>query len=462
MQVRLLRFGALVVVALLTMIPLAAQTAAMRARIEGVVSAFNGTPAEFEKYVQQAYAPARLEQSTPGGRRAFYDRARDDFGTMSMQKIERASPTRVRVSVAGSTGLRATLILDHEEAEPHKVTNVQFELDEEPETAVPVHGRMTAEELAAALDPYVAQLVARDQFAGTVLIARDGKPLFEKAYGLADRSNGVPNTVQTRHNIGSINKHFTRAALAHLIAAGKLAPSDTVGKHLPDYPVAALRDATIQQLIDMEGGVADIFSPEFTREGKQRFRTNRDYYEFVSPKPLLFPPGSNKQYCNGCYVVLGEIVTRLSGMPYERFVEEHVFRRAGMQTAAFLFSDAIVPNVAMGYTRAEGETLRNNVLMHGAGASAAGGAYATARDLLVLDEAIRTGSLLGPKGTAWFFKADKPFDGRVPREGQYGGGAAGLNAAVAAGATWTVVVMANLDPPAASDLAGGIYAALKK
>lgn len=446
-----------------TVAPLSAQSAAMRARIDGMVRAFNGTPEEFEKYVQEAYTPALLERNSAEKRRAVHEQVRRDFGTITVQKVERVNEGRVSLTIAGSTGAKGTMGLAHEIAEPHKLTGIRFEMDEPDAAPVPVHGRMTAEELAAALDPYIADLTKKDRFAGTVLVARDGKPFFEKAYGLADRSYGVPNTVQTRYNIGSVNKHFTRIALGQLISAGKLSPADKVGKHIPDYPNPAGRETTIQQLVDMEGGVADFFGPEFAREGKQRFRSNRDYYDWVAPKELLFAPGSRKQYCNGCYIVLGEVVARLSGTPYEKFVEENVLRRGGLQTAAFLFSDAIVPNVATGYTTRDTDLpLHSNVLMRGVGPSAAGGAYATARDLLALDEGLRTGKFMDPERTAWFFGSDKSFTGRAAGEQHYGGGAPGINVFVSGGSTWTVVVMANLDPPAASDLSRGIYEALTK
>jgi hypothetical protein len=144
-RTRLLRFGALVVV-LLTMMPLAAQSPSMRARIDGLVGAFNATAEEFETYVREAYVPATLEQTTAEARRAFHQRARRDFGTMTVQGLERASPTRVLVTIAGSTGMRATMRLDHEAAEPHKVTGLQFEVEDEPQAAVPIHGRMGAQE----------------------------------------------------------------------------------------------------------------------------------------------------------------------------------------------------------------------------------------------------------------------------------------------------------------------------
>lgn len=452
------------VVVLLVASGAAGQTPAMRARIEGTIAAFNGTPEEFEKYAQEAYTPALLGRATAEKRRAFHQRVRGDFGTLTVTSLRRTGPDRVLIGVEGSKGTRGTIVMEHEAAEPHKLVLVGFELggDEEKGPAlppVPVNGSMSAKELSSALDGYLAALAKEDRFAGSVLVARDGKPVFEKAYGMANRSDSVPNTTATRFNIGSINKHFTRTAIGQLIAAGKLSLSDTIGTHIPDYANPAARKATLEQLLEMQGGLADFFGEEFQAVGKQRFRSNRDYFNFVAPKPLLFEPGTSRRYCNSCYIVLGEIVERVSGMPYEQYVMEKVLKPAGAQTAGFIATDDIAPNVATGYTR-DGDKLRSNVLTRGARGSGAGGAYATARDLLALDEALRNGKLLDPQRTAWFYKLDAPATGRVAAEEGYAGGSPGVNAGVESGPTWTVIVLANLDPPAAESLAVAIYKAL--
>ena len=446
-------------------VPAVAQTPAMRARFEGIVAAFNGTGEELEKFVQEAYVPALRERATAQERKTFLDRVRADFGKIEITAVRRASPTRVVISVRGATGTRGTITFEHETAEPHKLTDLRFRLgdDEEGRPAlppVPVDANMSAADLGKALDGYLATLVKDDRFSGSVLVARGGKPLFEKAYGLANRSDNVPNSTATRFNIGSINKHFTRTAIGQLVFAGKLSMTDTIGTHIPDYANADARKATLQQLVDMQGGLADFFGPDFDAAGKQRFRSNRDYFEFVAPKPLLFQPGTDRRYCNSCYIVLGEIIERVSGMPYEKYVTENVMKPAGMTTAAFIATDEIAPNVAVGYTRRFGNALRSNVLTRGAAASAAGSAYAAARDLLALDEALRNGKLLDPKGTASFFELDAPPAGRVNVSSGYAGGAPGINAGVESGPQWTVIVLANLDPPSAEGLADAIYRAL--
>ena len=104
----------------------------------------------------------------------------------------------------------------------------------------------------------------------------------------------------------------------------------------------------------------------------------------------MFAPGARTQYCNGCYVVLGAIIERVSSMPYERYVEENIFRPAGMDSTGFLQADGINLNVAVGYTRSQnGGTLHSNVLMNGASGCAAGGGYASTADLFRFSEALR-------------------------------------------------------------------------
>ena len=320
-------------------------------------------------------------------------------------------------------------------------------------TPPPIDGAMSAGELSEALGKYLADLAARDEFAGVVVVAKDGHRLFERAYGLADRERNTPVTPDHRFNIASIGKAFTKVAIGHLISQGRLSLSDTIGTRLPDYPNAAARAATIEQLLDHRGGIVDFFGPRFDATPKDQFRSNADYFRFVASQDPLFPPGSRNQYCNGCYIVLGEIVARASGMLYEDYIQRHVFTPAGMSGAGFL--STADPQVAIGYMRRDGR-LVDNASRHGRRGSAAGGSYARAADLLAFDNALRARRLLDAKMTAWYLDSAPTETGRAP--GGYGiaGGAPGANAALEANGTWTVAVVGNLDPPNAGRVARAI------
>jgi CubicO group peptidase (beta-lactamase class C family) len=269
--------------------------------------------------------------------------------------------------------------------------------------------------------------------------------VFFRAYGYADREERVPNTTRTRFNLGSVNKTFTQAAIRQLVAAGKLSYTDTLGKFFPAYPQAVSRSATIEQLLGMQGGLPDFFGDDFNRAPKSNFTSNADYFRFVSHRPPLFAPGERTQYCNGCYIALGEIVAKVSGMPYEKYVAEHVFARAEMTSTGYPRSDRPESDIALGYTRQGGGPWRNNIAMHGVTGSAAGGGYSTALDLLTYVKAIRAGKFPGAN-----------------TELGIGGGAPGINALVETRGEWTVIVLANLDPPAASEPGRAIADALER
>ena len=120
----------------------------------------------------------------------------------------------------------------------------------------PIHSRKSDTEIVKETETYLEQAVTEDTFSGAVLIARDGKPIFAKAYGLANRSSSIPNNVETKFNLGSINKPFTSVAIAQLAQQGKLSFNDPISKYLPDYPnktVAA--KVTIHQLLTHTSGM---------------------------------------------------------------------------------------------------------------------------------------------------------------------------------------------------------------
>jgi CubicO group peptidase (beta-lactamase class C family) len=294
----------------------------------------------------------------------------------------------------------------------------------------PISASQSPAELEVALDAYLRPLVDADRFSGVLLLARDGAPVFHKAYGLADRSAGMPNTIGTRFNLSSINKVFTSAAIAQLKTAGRVKGDDTIGALLPDYPNPQARGATIDQLLNHRGGVSDFFGPEFAAMSPARFRSNADYFAFVAPRPLLFEPGSQRRYCNGCYIVLGEIIAKVSGMPYEQFMQENVFAPRGMADTGWLQSDVPAGRVAMGYSRrvpGHDGRLTANLFTRGASGSAAGGGFSTTGDLLKF---VKTADRMGAEAFA--------------------GGSPGSSTLVEGRGPWTAIVLTNLDPPAAS------------
>jgi len=292
-------------------------------------------------------------------------------------------------------------------------------------------------------------LAALDQFSGVVVITREGSPVFERAYGMADREAQRPNDVETAFNLGSINKVFTSIAIRQLARAGKLDLDSTLARAWPDYPNQDVaRRVTIRQLLEHRSGIGgNIFAAPAGGGGPRGdIRRLRAYLPLFVNEPLQFEPGTRSQYSNAGYVVLGLLVERLSGEDYYDYVRRHIYEPAGMTRTAHWAVDSLPPNTAIGYTRGGANTppdpasplRRNSDLLPGRGSSAGGG-YSTAQDLLRFLAALRAGRIAaGP-----------------PAGVGIAGGAPGLNAALEGDLPggYDVVVLANFDPPAAERVA---------
>jgi D-alanyl-D-alanine carboxypeptidase len=417
----------------------------------------SGNPERFEAMARERFSPTLLARRTPAERQQMLERIRSDFGTLTLGGIRNINDEQVTLAVSGSTGLAGRIQLGVETSPPHRITSMGIEVGDVEDgppgpPPPPISAAMPRPEMEKALDAYLAARASAGDFSGVVAIAKDGKTVFEKAYGMADREKKTPAAAGTRFNIASIGKAFTKTAVGQLVAEGRLALTDTIGRWLPDYPNPKARAATIDQLLNHQAGIADFFGPRFDKTPKASFASNADYYRFVSAQPLLFDPGTSRQYCNGCYVVLGEIIAKISGQRYEDYITEHVFKPAGMTGAGFFRSDRLPAGVAEQYSKqlpASPGTLQNARDAHGVTGSAAGGAYASAGDLLAFDNAVRMGKLLDAKMTAWFLGGEPASAGARARGGiGIAGGAPGTNALLETDERWAVAVVGNLDPPA--------------
>jgi len=215
---------------------------------------------------------------------------------------------------------------------------------------MPASAHAQALDLASAADAFVSARVAADSFSGTVLVARGGKAVYQRAAGLADREHGLTMQLGTRLQIASATKLYTHIAVRQLEQAGKLSLTDTVGKFLPAYPNATVRSrVTVEQLLRHRSGVGSFWNERFTARAPQ-VRSVQDYLELFQNDSLLFEPGTGEAYSNGGYVILGAIIEKLTGQSYHDYIREHVFAPAGM-TGTFPYdSRAIRADAAIGYT----------------------------------------------------------------------------------------------------------------
>lgn len=316
----------------------------------------------------------------------------------------------------------------------------------------------TDAQIGAALDPWLAGLNRDGVFNGAFLVARNGHEIYAHAYGARDVAGNAALTVDDRFPLASIGKAFTHVAIAQLIQAGRLTPETAIADVIPNYPNAATRAATIQQLVTHRGGVADIFGPAFRDAPKAGFINNHAYYEFVAAQPPMFAPGEREEYCNGCYVVLGEIIERVSGQPYEQYIAEHVFAPAGMSRSGFLRNDQLPADAAhfIGHPRGPESPAEDVTRFHGVAGSAAGNAYSTLRDMLAFDNALREHRLVNAELTAQVLRGQAETNRATARIG-FAGGAPGVNTLLFGNGAWTVISLTNREPPAGETIGSTVF-----
>jgi D-alanyl-D-alanine carboxypeptidase len=305
-----------------------------------------------------------------------------------------------------------------------------------------------------------------DGFAGVVLVARGSDLLFERAYGWADRSARLPNTIETRFDIASLGKMFTGVAVAQLFERGLVSFDQPIRSYLPTtFPNAAIADVvTLHHLLTHTSGIPDLPDDQFNAPPSAL----NGYLPFFASVELEFVPGEKRAYSNAGFVLLGLIIESVSGLPYEEYVRKHLFEPLGMNSVAFRRMDTHAEPVAIGYTRENpgGEWRPNTGLIAESGGPH-GGAFVTAADLVRFFTALRSGTVLKPEtallattprlgaSAAYGFGA-LPFD--TDRLVGHSGGNVGSSADAYTywRSGYTIVVLSNFDPPSSHEVAGAI------
>lgn len=196
-----------------------------------------------------------------------------------------------------------------------------------------------AAQLPAQLDTLLTGYEA-EGFSGTVLVAKDGRVVLHKGYGLADRDRGIRNDTNTRFEIASLTKPFTAAAILQLEERGALATSDLLSRHLGAFPPSKSA-ATIHHLATHTGGLVPEGASLSYGDDREAF------IDSVKNVATESAPGERYRYTNAGYSTLAAIVEKASGMTFEAYAREHLFPRAGLRSAHFRGDRD--PHDALGY-----------------------------------------------------------------------------------------------------------------
>jgi len=389
-------------------------------------------------------------------------------GGFEFKKAEKTSDTTfVGILKERDSDTFARFEIEVEPAEPHRITKLDLNMiPAPPEFAIP---RMSEEQALAALRSEIERRVAADSFSGSVMVTKNGKTIFSRAYGMADRDKKIKNELTTQFRIGSMNKMFTAVSAMQLVQGGKLKLTGTVGEYLPDYPNKDLASkVTLHHLLTHTGGTGDFFGPEFDKH-RLELRTLQDYVKLYGQRGLEFEPGSKWDYSNYGFLLLGVIVQKVSGQDYYDYVRQHVYGPAGMTSTDSLPEDQAVPRRSVGYMKDRGsEPWKPNTDTLPYRGTSAGGGYSTVEDLQRFADALRNHKLLNAQNTELLTTGKAETGGGAKygygfmdqvsggvRSFGHGGGAPGMNGelTIYPQSGYVVAVLANIDPPAAQRIA---------
>lgn len=334
------------------------------------------------------------------------------FGTYKItggfvaRKVANSSPEKITVFLeAKRTGFWMTISMAVTATAPNKILGMGFRNTEAPPELLPKE-KLSENKIKNNLHNLITKLIESNQFSGVILVAKNGKPIYQRAVGEANRAWSIRNRIDTKFNVASIGKMFTAVAVAQLVEQGKLSYDDPLSKVLPDYPNKEMaQKITVHHLLTHTSGLKEGIPLD--NSFRRGFRTVKDYLPAAAIDTLRFEPGTKLEYGSYGYLLLGAIVERVSGEDYYSYVREHIFKPAGMINTDNYELDAEPPNLATGYMDAAGNTRRSNVFLLPVKGLPFGLGYSTAEDLVKFNLALLNHKLLNSKSLETVWSAGK-------------------------------------------------------
>ncbi len=253
-------------------------------------------------------------------------------------------------------------------------------------------GSITAQDLETRVDALLTEQYPTDGPGATALIAKDGKVIYRKAFGMANLELGVPMKPENVFEIGSITKQFTAVSILMLEEQGKLNIEDEITKFIPDYPTHG-KKITIHELLNHTSGIKSYTDLPDLRDLARKDLEPLELIDVFKDEPMDFDPGTEYRYNNSGYILLGYIIEKVSGMSYADFVQKNIFDKVGMTSSYYGSKTTLIPNRASGYMPSE-NGYRNADYLSMTLPYAAGSIMSTVDDLLKWQNAITANELI--------------------------------------------------------------------
>jgi CubicO group peptidase (beta-lactamase class C family) len=397
----------LIVIALTTSVAQAQDTSPPEQRLTEWLEVINaGDVDALRTFIEGSYSPAAL-QAIPAQMRTTVESNFMRNRPWIVHRIDVQSDTQASAIIYSELAETWTQVdIEVNAEEPYLIEMLGVRPTPTPEDA-PAQPALSDDELAAYLEDYLGRLTDAGLFSGAVLVAKDDSVLYEGAFGMADREHALANEIDTKFNLGSMNKMFTAVAIAQLVEQGELSFDDLVSEYLSDLPDDIASQVTIAHLLTHTSGLAEFFESPLWPELQDSMDTVSGYFPLFIDRPLQFEPGARHQYSNSNFIMLGAVIEAITGQDYFEYIREHIYEPARMTDTDSYVRDEAVDNLAIGYTKSDetgrmrvgAEEQPNTALLPMRG-SPAGGGYSTLGDLYRFAQALQDGTLLSDESVA--------------------------------------------------------------
>jgi CubicO group peptidase (beta-lactamase class C family) len=391
-------------------------------------------------YIKENYAPEFMR--IPLSQHLdFVSQVHDTTRGVEFQGVQSSGTNDATLSLKSKlTGNWHELVVRVEPNAPHRIAGIGMRGAAPPAGARPKQ-KLSEAQMAKELEAHMKKLAEADVFSGTVLLAKDGQVIFKGAYGTANKDFNAPNRIDTKFNLGSMNKMFTAVAIAQLVERGKLSLDDPLAKFMPDFPSKdAAEKIKIKHLLSHTAGLGSYFNRKFQESSRELYRTVDEMLKLAQDEKMAFEPGTRWQYSNTGMLVLGKVIEKASGQDFFEYIRENIYKPAGMINSDCYELDHVNQNLAVGYEKEYGDkgyTFENNIFKHVMRGGPAGGGYSTVEDLHRFAVALRAGKLVGAEYVKLLLSAKPELNSpnygygfqisAAPRIAGHGGGFPGIS-----------------------------------
>ena len=254
-------------------------------------------------------------------------------------------------------------------------------------------GKSYSQDLSQKMDTLLNAYANQFNFSGVALVSKGGKILIEKGYGYKNYAKKIPNSPNGIFQIGSITKQFTSTVILRLQEQGKLNVQDKLSKYISDFPGSDR--ITIEHLLTHTSGIYNYTNDNrfMNNESLKHVELDR-MIAMMKEKPLEFTPGSKFSYSNSNYILLGYIIQKVSGKPYEQMVRELIFTPLQMNQSGFDFRNLKDTNRVVGYLAIDNKLQLPAPIVDSSASFAAGAIYSSADDLYKWHKALYTDKVI--------------------------------------------------------------------